>query len=108
MVLGDLLAVERDEAALTFKAWAEGLPVEPRVDINPVAMLGVRLVDGTARGRARYVTGPRLRSCSRRAALNEPRRLLRFWPSRRAGVLMLAHGHPPPAFHRPRTIIAAA
>jgi hypothetical protein len=42
------LAVERDEAALTFKARAERQPLEPRVDINPVATLGVRLVTAQA------------------------------------------------------------
>jgi hypothetical protein len=31
-VLGDLLAVERDEAALVWQAQAQGLPVELRTD----------------------------------------------------------------------------
>ena len=47
-VQGDLLAVERDEAALMFKAWAEGLPVMPRADIDPVAVLAVELVNAPA------------------------------------------------------------
>lgn len=40
-VMGDLLAVERDEAELIWQAQAKGLPVEHRSDINPVALLGV-------------------------------------------------------------------
>jgi hypothetical protein len=43
-VMGDLLAVERDEAALMWRAMAERLPVEHRPDVNPVALLGLRLV----------------------------------------------------------------
>jgi hypothetical protein len=43
-VMGDMLSVERDEAELTWKAQAERLPVEFRSDINPVALLGLRLV----------------------------------------------------------------
>ena len=42
--MADLLAVERDEAALVWSAMARNLPVEHRADINPVALLGVRLV----------------------------------------------------------------
>jgi hypothetical protein len=42
--MGDLLAVERDEAALTWRAMDERLPVEHRADINPVALLGLRLI----------------------------------------------------------------
>ncbi|MET4030125.1 MULTISPECIES: hypothetical protein [unclassified Bradyrhizobium] len=42
--MGDLLAVERHEAALVWRAQAQGLPVEHRSDINPLALLGVRLV----------------------------------------------------------------
>ena len=40
----DLLAIERDEAALVFRAQSEGLPVEHRAHIGPVALLGLRLV----------------------------------------------------------------
>jgi hypothetical protein len=43
-VLGDLLAVERDEAALVWQAQAQNLPVEHRGDISPLAILQVRLV----------------------------------------------------------------
>ncbi|MGY4434844.1 hypothetical protein ACVWWO_007321 [Bradyrhizobium sp. F1.13.1] len=38
-VMGDLLAVERDEAALVWQAQAQGLPVEHRADCNPLAIL---------------------------------------------------------------------
>jgi hypothetical protein len=40
----DLLAIERDESWLVWSAQAQNLPVEHRADINPVALLGVRLV----------------------------------------------------------------
>ncbi|MGZ5234158.1 MAG: hypothetical protein ACXWC3_29450 [Burkholderiales bacterium] len=43
-VIGDLLDIERQEAELTWMAQAERLPIEHRDDINPVALLGVRLV----------------------------------------------------------------
>jgi hypothetical protein len=43
-VMGDLLAVERDECALVWQAQAQGLPVEHRSDISPLALLGVWLV----------------------------------------------------------------
>jgi hypothetical protein len=43
-VRADLLAVERDEAALVWQAQAQGLPVEHRADISPLALLGVTLV----------------------------------------------------------------
>jgi hypothetical protein len=46
--MGDLLAVERDEAAVVWSAMAQNLPVEHRADINPVALLGVRLVTAPA------------------------------------------------------------
>jgi hypothetical protein len=42
--MGDLLAVERDECALVWQAQAQSLPIEHRADINPVALLGLRLV----------------------------------------------------------------
>jgi hypothetical protein len=47
-VLGDLLANERDEAEFVWQAQSQGLPVEHRADINPVALLGVRLVTAPA------------------------------------------------------------
>jgi hypothetical protein len=43
-VMGDLLAVERDEAALTWQAQDQRLPVEHRSDINLVALLGCVIV----------------------------------------------------------------
>jgi len=43
-VMADLLAVERDECALVWQAQAQGLPVEHRADISPLALLGVVLV----------------------------------------------------------------
>jgi hypothetical protein len=43
-LLRDVLAVERDEATLVFQAQSQGLPVEHRADIDPVALLGVALV----------------------------------------------------------------
>ena len=43
-VMGDLLAVERDEATLTWQAMDQRLPVEHRSDINPVALLAVQIV----------------------------------------------------------------
>lgn len=47
-VRSDLLATERDEAALVFLAQAQGQPVEHRGDINPIALLGLRLVTAAA------------------------------------------------------------
>jgi hypothetical protein len=40
----DLLICERDEAALTWQAQSQNLPVEFRSDISPLAILQVRLV----------------------------------------------------------------
>ena len=71
-VLGDLLAVERDECALVWQAQAQGLPVEHRSDINPVALLGLRLV-----------TAPRADVPETSRAVVEPRR-------RRAAVNRIA------------------
>jgi hypothetical protein len=42
--MGDLLDIERQEAALVWQAQAQGLPIEHRADISPLALLGVRLV----------------------------------------------------------------
>jgi hypothetical protein len=42
--MGDMLDIERQEAALTWEAQAQGLPVEFRGDINPLALLSLRLV----------------------------------------------------------------
>ena len=47
-IQGDLLAVERDECALVFRAQSENLPVEHRADISPLALLGVVLVTAPA------------------------------------------------------------
>jgi len=41
---GDLLAVERDECELIWRAQSEGLPIEHRSDISPIVLLGLRLV----------------------------------------------------------------
>ncbi len=43
-VMGDLLAVERDESTLVWRAQSENLPCEHRSDCAPQAILGVRLV----------------------------------------------------------------
>ena len=43
-VMGDLLAVERDESALVWQAQSERMPVEHRADISPLALLGLRLI----------------------------------------------------------------
>ena len=40
----DLLAVERDESWFVWQAQSQGLPVEHRPDIAPLALLNVRLV----------------------------------------------------------------
>jgi hypothetical protein len=40
----DLLDSERQEAALTWSAIEQNLPVEFRPDINPIALLGLRLI----------------------------------------------------------------
>jgi hypothetical protein len=42
--MSDLIDIERQEATLVFAAWEHGLACEHRGDINPVALLGVRLV----------------------------------------------------------------
>ena len=42
--MSDLLAVERDESALVWRAMSEKLPCEHRADINPVAILQVQMV----------------------------------------------------------------
>jgi hypothetical protein len=49
-VMGDLLAVERDECALVWQAQAQGLPCEHRADVSPVALLGLRLVTAPRAG----------------------------------------------------------
>jgi hypothetical protein len=43
-VLGDLLAVERDESTLVWIAQAQNLPAEHRPDVSPLALLGLRLL----------------------------------------------------------------
>jgi hypothetical protein len=40
----DLLAVERDESWFVWQAQSQGLPVEHRADISPLALLGLKLV----------------------------------------------------------------
>jgi hypothetical protein len=56
-VQGDLLDVERAENELVFEGWTEGLPCEHRSDINPVALLGLRLTT-TPRGNETPGTTP--------------------------------------------------
>ena len=43
-VLGDLLAVEREEAAMVWSAMSQNLPVEHRADCDPRAILQIGLV----------------------------------------------------------------
>jgi hypothetical protein len=43
-VLGDLIDIERKESALVFAAQAQGISIEHRGDITPLALLGCRLV----------------------------------------------------------------
>jgi hypothetical protein len=43
-VQGDLLAVEHAESFFVYLAQSQNLPCEHRADINPVALLGLRLV----------------------------------------------------------------
>jgi hypothetical protein len=57
-VMGDLLAVERDEYALVWRAQSERMPVEHRADISPLALLGLRLI--TAPGAVPSPTSPEL------------------------------------------------
>jgi hypothetical protein len=47
-VMGDLLAVERDESALVWRAMDERLPVEHRSDCAPLAILQCRLITAPA------------------------------------------------------------
>ena len=42
--MADLLAVERDESWFVWQAQSQGLPIEHRADISPLALLGLRLV----------------------------------------------------------------
>jgi hypothetical protein len=42
--MNDLIDIEKQEAELVFRGQSEGLPCEHRADINPVALLGLRLV----------------------------------------------------------------
>ena len=54
----DLLAVERDESWFVWQAQSQGLPVEHRADISPLALLGLRLI--TAPGAVPSPTSPEL------------------------------------------------
>lgn len=51
-VLGDMLAVERDEAALVWRAMGERLPVEHRADCSAQAILQIGLVAAAGNGHA--------------------------------------------------------
>jgi hypothetical protein len=42
--MGDLLSIERDESALVWQVQAQGLPIEHRADISPLAILQLRLI----------------------------------------------------------------
>ena len=57
--MGDLLDIERQESSLVWSAQAQGLPVEHRADISPLALLGLRLVT-TARTTELPETSPGL------------------------------------------------
>ena len=46
-IMNDILATERDEAALTWRAMEERLPVEFRPDIDPCAVLGLKMITVT-------------------------------------------------------------
>ena len=46
-VTTDLLAVEREECFWLWEAMAKNLPVPLRVDVDPVALLGLQLVTAT-------------------------------------------------------------
>ena len=43
-VQGDLLDVERSEATLMLRGWADGLPIAPRPDIASAALLNVEII----------------------------------------------------------------
>lgn len=49
--MNDLLDIERQEAALTWAAQSQSLPVEHRADISPQALFGVRMVSTPPRSR---------------------------------------------------------
>jgi hypothetical protein len=51
-VMGDLLAIERQEASLVWRAQSENLPVEHRPDCSPLALLGLRLIAAAGNGAA--------------------------------------------------------
>ncbi len=55
--MADLLAVERDECVPVWQAQAQGLPVEHRADISPLALLGLKLVT-TARAVPSFGSSP--------------------------------------------------
>ena len=57
-VMGDLLDIERQEAALSWQAQAQGLPCEHRSDISPVALLAMRLVTPPRAGLPQTSPGP--------------------------------------------------
>jgi hypothetical protein len=61
-VMGDLAAVEFDEAALVWRAMDQKLPVDHRADISPLALLGVALVTAPRNQRARIYISACLRS----------------------------------------------
>jgi len=56
-VLSDLLAVERDECFWLFEAMAKNLPVSLRVDVDPLALLGLQLRTATPSNPSPGTTG---------------------------------------------------
>jgi hypothetical protein len=56
-LMADQLSIERSESAAVWAAQSEGLPIEHRADISPLALLGVRLVT-TPRADALPETSP--------------------------------------------------
>jgi hypothetical protein len=46
--MGDLLEIERQEAAVVWRAMDERLPVEHRADCSPLAILQCRLITAPA------------------------------------------------------------
>ena len=59
-VMGDLLDIERQEAALVWRAMDERLPVEHRKECSPQAILRCGLITAPRVERARIVTGNEL------------------------------------------------
>jgi hypothetical protein len=52
VLLGDIVDIERQEAELVFAAQAQGISVEHRGDVSPLALLGLKLITRPHRGAA--------------------------------------------------------